>query len=66
MLSEQIKIALTEEKEILMNWSGHGLMDLKGYEAFFAGKLENYPLPQELLERSVACMEGLPKPPPLG
>ncbi|MFO7870818.1 MAG: TrpB-like pyridoxal phosphate-dependent enzyme [Kiritimatiellia bacterium] len=52
-----------KEKVILLNWSGHGLMDLTGYEAFFDGKLEDYPLPQEMLERSLACMEGLPKPP---
>ncbi len=54
-----------KERVILMNWSGHGLMDLKGYEAFFNGELENYPLPEELLQRSIACMEGLPKPPPI-
>ena len=51
-----------KEKTILLNWSGHGLMDLKGYQAFFDGELSNYPLPQELLERSLACMEGLPVP----
>ncbi len=54
-----------KERTILFNWSGHGLMDLKGYQAFFNGELENYPLPQELLERSITCMQGLPKPPPL-
>ena len=51
-----------KEKTILMNWSGHGLMDLTGYEAYFDGKLSDYPLPPELLERSLASMEGLPKP----
>jgi len=54
-----------KEKTILMNWSGHGLMDLMGYQAFFDGKLDDYPLPQEMLERSLASMEGLPKPPDL-
>lgn len=54
-----------KERVILMNWSGHGLMDLFGYEAFFDGKLRDYALPQEMLERSLACLEGLPKPPPL-
>ncbi len=54
------------ERTILFNWSGHGLMDLKGYQAFFEGKLENYPLPQEMLERSIACMNGFPVPAPLG
>jgi hypothetical protein len=37
-------------------------MDLAGYQAFFAGELENYPLPPEVMERSIAVMEGLPKP----
>lgn len=30
-----------EEKTIVMNFSGHGLMDLKGYESFLAGTMEN-------------------------
>ena len=46
-----------------MNWSGHGLMDLSGYEAYFDGKLSDYSLPQEMLERHLTCMEGLPEPP---
>jgi len=50
-----------KEKTILMNWSGHGIMDLKGYEAFFDGKLADYPLPDELLQRSLVSLEGLPK-----
>ena len=51
-----------KEKVILMNWSGHGLMDLTGYQAFFDGKLADYDLPEEQLIRSLASMEGLPKP----
>ena len=51
-----------EEKVILFCLSGHGLLDLKGYEMFFAGNLENYPLPEEVLARSLAVMEGYPKP----
>jgi tryptophan synthase beta chain len=50
------------EKVILFNYSGHGLMDLAGYQAYFAGQLENYPLPPEVLERSLRVLEGLPKP----
>jgi len=50
------------DKVILFNYSGHGLMDLAGYQAYFAGQLENYPLPPEVLERSLAVLEGLPKP----
>jgi tryptophan synthase beta chain len=50
------------EKVILFNYSGHGLMDLAGYQAYFAGQLENYPLPPEVLERSLGVLEGLLKP----
>ena len=51
-----------KERVILMNWSGHGLMDLAGYQAFFDGKLSEYALPEEMLVRSTAVLEGLPKP----
>jgi tryptophan synthase beta chain len=51
------------EEVILFNYSGHGLLDLAGYQAYFAGQLENYPLPAEALERSLAVLEGLPRPP---
>ena len=51
-----------KEKTILFNYSGHGLLDLTGYEMYFAGDLENYPLPAEVLARSIAVMEGYPKP----
>ena len=37
-----------KKKTILFNYSGHGL--------------KNYPLPPEVMERSIAVMEGLPKP----
>ena len=64
MADEKKKKAKEEGKEkvILMNWSGHGLLDLTGYQAFFDGKLSDYALPEEMLARSLACMEGLPKP----
>jgi tryptophan synthase beta chain len=52
-----------KEKVILFNYSGHGLLDLGGYQAYFAGDLHNYPLPPEVLERSLAVLDGLPKPP---
>lgn len=51
-----------KERVILMNWSGHGLMDLTGYQAYFDGKLSDYTLPDEHMERFLACLEGLPKP----
>ena len=51
-----------KEKVILFNWSGHGLMDLTGYQHFMEGRLSDYPLPPEELARSIAVMDGLPKP----
>ena len=54
-----------KERAILLNWSGHGLMDLTGYDAYFAGRLTNYHLSKEELSKSLASLEGLPKPPEL-
>ena len=51
-----------KEKVIIFNWSGHGLMDLTGYQAFMEGKLDNYPLPPEYLHRSLAVLDGHPDP----
>lgn len=51
-----------KERVILMNWSGHGLMDMTAYEAFLDGRLKDYDLPEEELRRSLASLEGLPKP----
>ena len=51
-----------KEKVILFNWSGHGLMDLKGYESYMEGKLIDFPLPEEDLQRSIKSLNGLPKP----
>ena len=50
-----------KEKVILFSYSGHGLMDLAGYERFLAGELSSYSLPEEDLERSLASIAGLVK-----
>ena len=52
-----------KQKVILFNWSGHGLMDLAGYDSYFRGKLTDYALPQEELDRSIAAFANYPKPP---
>ena len=49
-----------KEKVILFNWSGHGLMDLYGYDNYLSGKLINYPLPEEDIRKSTAVLESLP------
>ena len=51
-----------KEKVILFNLSGHGLLDLTGYEKFFSGQLVDYPLPEEQLQKSLKSIENLPKP----
>ena len=51
-----------KEKVILFNWSGHGLMDLTGYDKFFAKQLTDYTLPQEEIDKAEAIMKDYPKP----
>ena len=51
-----------KEKVILMNWSGHGLMDLAGYDAYFEGRLEDHALPQDELDRNLELIGQFPKP----
>jgi len=51
-----------KEKVILFNYSGHGLMDLSGYEKFFSGGLSDYSLPEEELQASLQAIKDLPKP----
>jgi tryptophan synthase beta chain len=50
-----------KEKVILFNLSGHGLMDLSGYEKYFAGELHDYALPDEDLEKYVSEIKDLPQ-----
>jgi tryptophan synthase beta chain len=49
------------EKVILFNYSGHGLMDLTGYDAFLTGKLTDYELPEEDLKKFTAPLQQFPK-----
>ncbi|HEY3320567.1 MAG TPA: TrpB-like pyridoxal phosphate-dependent enzyme [Planctomycetota bacterium] len=50
-----------KEKVILFCWSGHGLMDLHGYEKFLTGKLHDYALPEKDLQASLSTIKDLPK-----
>ncbi|MBN1187579.1 MAG: TrpB-like pyridoxal phosphate-dependent enzyme [Bacteroidales bacterium] len=60
----QAKIAKEEGKEkvIVFNFSGHGLMDLVGYDKYLTGQLTNYELPDEVIQENLKELEGLPKP----
>jgi len=51
-----------KEKVILFNYSGHGLLDLTAYQAFLAGKLKRFDLPEDFLRESIAALRDLPKP----
>ena len=51
-----------KEKVILFNWSGHGLMDLVGYQKYFAGQLEDHALSDAELAEGIAVMQNYPKP----
>ncbi|HSQ64385.1 MAG TPA: TrpB-like pyridoxal phosphate-dependent enzyme [Polyangiaceae bacterium] len=57
---EEAKRADQEGKTrvILFNLSGHGHFDLAAYDAFFAGKLEDFDYPREAVERA---MKSLPE-----
>jgi len=51
-----------KEKVILFNWSGHGLMDLTGYQAYLEGKLTDLELPEKDIEKTIHTLDGYPKP----
>jgi tryptophan synthase beta chain len=61
---EEVKKAKTEgrKKTILFNLSGHGHLDLGAYDAYFAGKLENYDLPREEIKRALVQIQTMPVP----
>ena len=53
-----------KEKVIIFNLSGHGLLDLRGYQAFFGDELSDYSLPQEEIDENIAELSEFPKPEP--
>ncbi len=61
---EEAKKAREEGKEkvILMNWSGHGIIDLAAYDAYLSGKLEDYVLPDDEIKELLKDLEKFPKP----
>ncbi|MBN1975512.1 MAG: TrpB-like pyridoxal phosphate-dependent enzyme [Sedimentisphaerales bacterium] len=50
-----------KEKVILFCYSGHGLMDLTGYDAYLSGKLTDYELPQEEMNKYLKELKNYPK-----
>ena len=51
-----------KEKVILMNWSGHGIIDLSSYDAYMSGKLEDYALPDGEIAKLIKDLDKFPKP----
>jgi tryptophan synthase beta chain len=51
-----------KEKVILMNWSGHGIIDLAAYDAYLSGKLDDYVLPDSDIKNLLKDLEKFPKP----
>jgi tryptophan synthase beta chain len=50
-----------KEKVILMNFSGHGIIDLPSYDAYMSGKLQDYVLPSEEIQRLLKDLDSYPK-----
>ena len=61
---EEAKKAKEEGKEkvILMNWSGHGIIDLAAYDAYISGKLKDYVLPDDEIQKLIKDLEKFPRP----
>ncbi|MFC2098165.1 TrpB-like pyridoxal phosphate-dependent enzyme [Bacteroidota bacterium] len=51
-----------KEKVILFNLSGHGLMDLVGYDKFLKGELTDYSLPEEDIKKFTDPLKNFPQP----
>ncbi|MBN1795108.1 MAG: TrpB-like pyridoxal phosphate-dependent enzyme [Sedimentisphaerales bacterium] len=49
-----------KEKIILFNYSGHGLMDLTGYDAYLSGKLSDYSLPDDDIKKYTEPLKQFP------
>jgi len=66
--SHAIKAAIEEAKKadaegksrvILFNLSGHGHFDLAAYDAYFAGKLEDFEYPKEAVAKAMASLPSV-------
>ncbi len=49
-----------EAKCIVVNFSGHGFLDLAAYDAFLEGKLEDFDYPDEVLQQSLSELPKIP------
>jgi tryptophan synthase beta chain len=51
-----------KQKTILLNWSGHGLLDLAGYDKYLSGQLKDVEITEKDLAKGLECLKGHPKP----
>lgn len=51
-----------KEKVILVNWSGHGLVDMAAYDDFLAGRLKDYSLSDDQIQNALQDIDTLVKP----
>lgn len=51
-----------KEKVIVVNFSGHGLLDLGAYERYLAGGLQDVTLSDDEIEKLIAAIKGNPVP----
>ena len=51
-----------KEKVIVFNFSGHGLMDLVGYDKFLNNQLTDYSLPDSVIAENLQKIKHHPKP----
>jgi tryptophan synthase beta chain len=51
-----------KEKVILFCYSGHGLMDLTGYDKYLSGELTDFSMPDEEIRMNLESLSHLPKP----
>jgi tryptophan synthase beta chain len=50
-----------EERVILFNLSGHGHFDLGAFDGYLKGELQDYPLPDSMLEESLTSLPPQPE-----
>ncbi|MCS7204826.1 MAG: TrpB-like pyridoxal phosphate-dependent enzyme [Leptospiraceae bacterium] len=48
-----------QEKVIIFNLSGHGHLDLSAYESYLEGKMMDYSLEQDIIDKNLALVENL-------
>ncbi len=48
-----------EEKVILFNLSGHGLIDMAAYDQYFSGSLQNFEVTDEDVQRNISQIEKI-------